>query len=444
MALLIFFCLALLLLLLRLLRTGPPSLGLPVAYLYALLLIHLPGALARVLGGSLFFDSDLIATGMQFTAAACSCFVLGVWLSRLRSPSESRESGPGRVYFSWFCLLGGWACVYGLSPLYRFPSVGAAVDKGGAIWMLGVLLGLRSALRRFDAKRIFGWCGALLVYPFLMLLLGGFLSYGSTAIIIVCSSLTVFTRSFARVVAGIVIFSYCSLSIFVSYSQHRYDIRDKVWGGAPLEERLHSLTQTVSDFEWFNPNNPRHLTALDDRLNQNYFVGLAAQRIDFGLVSYLKGESLWQGLLSVVPRALWPEKPVFGGSPEIVAKMTGLRLSPTTSFGVGNVMEFQINFGYPGVIIGFLVLGWMIGWLDLKAGTAEQRGNLGRTVLFFLPCVALVSPGGSIVEMTGGAAAAVVAAFGWRWLWDRWLQPRPSWKRSHPDGRGLMVQRTSQ
>ena len=125
-----------------------------------------------------------------------------------------------------------------------------------------------------------------------------------------------------------------------------------------------------------------------------------------------RASSVWEGLLSLVPRAFWPEKPVFAGSPQIVSKMTGLRLSPTTSFGVGNVMEFQINFGIPGVVIGFFVLGWLIGTLDLKAAVAERRGDLGGVILFFLPGVALIQPNGSLVELFSGSAAALVGAFG--------------------------------
>ncbi len=81
--------------------------------------------------------------------------------------------------------------------------------------------------------------------------------------------------------------------------------------------------------------------------------------------------------------------------------MTGLWLSPTSSFGVGNVMEFQINFGLPGVVIGFLVLGWLIGRLDLNAAMAENGGELGKAIVFFVPCVALIQPNGSIVELNG-------------------------------------------
>ena len=100
--------------------------------------------------------------------------------------------------------------------------------------------------------------------------------------------------------------------------------------------------------------------------------------------------------------------------------MTGLELDQSTSFGVGNVMEFQINFGMAGVIIGFLVLGWLIGTLDRKAAIAEQKGDLGKAILFFLPAVALIQPNGSMVELVSGSAAALAAAVAWRWGWKVW------------------------
>ena len=411
------------------LRRDRISLGLPVAYLYSLLLIHMPGAFAHIAGRNFLFNWDLTEIGMRFTALGSVCFVVGVWFARSSIPRLSTCRAADRHHFWWFCLFGGWCLIYGLSPFFYLPSVSAAVDKGGGIWMLGVMLGLRAAFRRGNLRWIGIWLGALMVYPALMLLLGGFVSYGSTAIIIVFSALTISTRSHWRVALGVVVFVFLTLSIFVNYFQHRDNIRDQVWGGAPLEARIDSITDIVRDFEWLDPTNRKQMIALDQRLNQNYFVGLAAERIQQGQVDYLEGESIWEGLLALVPRAIWPEKPVFAGSPRIVSEMTGLRLSPTTSFGVGNVMEFQINFGIPGVSIGFFLLGWLIGALDVKAAVAECRGDLGTVVLFFLPAVAL-SGQGSLVEMFSGSAAALVAALGWNLAWNRFAANRsiiPKW-----------------
>ena len=288
---------------------------------------------------------------------------------------------------------------------------------GGGIWVLGVMLGLRAALYRGDHKLTCFWMAALAVFPVTGLLLTGFLSYAARAVIIVCCGLIISSRSWWRAVVGISLVTVLGLTIFVNYFAHRDAIRAAVWGGATMKERIDAIGDTVTQFELFDPTNEKHLIALDERLNQNFFVGRAAQRIEEGQVNYLYGRSVWEGLLSLVPRALWPDKPVFGGSPKIVSEMTGLQLSSTTSWGVGNVMEFHVNFGVLGLIGGFVLLGWSLGTLDHKAAAAEIRGDLGRTILFFLPGAALIQPGNSMVELTGGAAAALIAAYGWKWAW---------------------------
>jgi hypothetical protein len=255
------------------------------------------------------------------------------------------------------------------------------------------------------------------------LLFSGFLSYATKAGLIVCCRLTISSRSFWRVIVGISLATFLGLTLFVNYFANRDAIRDAVWGGAGLEQRI-DAAMGMFTFELFDPNNRKHLEALDARLNQNFFVGRAAQRIEDGSVDYLYGRSVWEALLSLVPRALWPDKPVFGGSPKIVAEMTGLELSPTTSFGVGQVMEFYINFGTNGLVAGFLLLGWCLGTLDRKAAAAEIRGDPGQAILFFLPGVALIQPIGSLVELTGSAGAALIAAYGWKWAWTEWAGQR--------------------
>jgi hypothetical protein len=423
-------CIAVLAALVRILRIDGISLGLPVAYLIGLLLIHVPGAYAQVVGAGLVGDLDVTAAGFFFSTIGAVCFFGGVTLARFSTRITTSQvvsagsigGAPVSNTFALFCLLGGWIFIYGLSPLHNVPSLGAAVDEGGAVWMLGVILGLRAALRQRNLVSIGIWLGALLIYPVIMLLLGGFLSYGSAAVIVVGSALTVSARTYGRVVLALAVSTSLGLTIFVNYFENRDKIRGEVWGGAPLEERIDAVWEAASNFHWFDPADPVDLAALDDRLNQNVFVGLAAERIETGQVDYLYGRSIWEALEALVPRIIWPDKPVFAGSPQIVSEMTGLELSPAASFGVGNVMEFQINFGLAGVIGGFLLVGWLIGVLDRKAATAVRCDEPERAILFFLPAIALIQPNGSMVEMASGAAAATTAAYGWKWIWSHWVK----------------------
>lgn len=255
------------------------------------------------------------------------------------------------------------------------------------------------------------------------LIVGGFLSYASTAVVIAFSPLVISIRSGAKLMLGAVLASYLGLSIFVSYYAGRDTIRESVWGGASYIDRIQTVGTVFSEFVWFDPSSETQFNALDSRLNQNYFVGVAAKRLNDGEVNYLYGRSLWEGILALVPRAIWPDKPVYGGSPKIVTEMTGLQLdTENTSWGVGNIMEFYINFGVPGLIAGCSLLGWALRKLDRKAAEAEANDNLGHLILYFLPAIALIQPLGSLVELSGGVAAALVAANGWKRLWEVFMK----------------------
>ena len=429
----ILVCLASLAMLLQILRRRQVSLGLPLAYLASLLLIHLPGAFAHLIGGGRLEGTEFVEIGFRYTAIGAACFVLGVWIAQRMVPAPARAAPANRRAFAIFCLIGGWVFVYGLSAFARVPSLGAAINSGGAVWMLGALLGLRAAFEAGSLQRILIWCGALAVYPVLMLVGGGFLGYGAAAVMIVISVLTILARSYWRAILGISVATVVGLTLFVNYFEHRDDIRESVWGGASMENRISSVGEMAENFHLIDLDSQKDLIALDQRLNQNLFVGLAATRIGDGEVDYLNGQSVVDGVMALVPRAFWADKPVTGGSGQIVADMTGLQLNEETSWGVGNVMEFYINFGLAGVIGGFLGLGWLIGYLDLKAASAEWRGDLKSVFVYFLPAIALIQPGASIVEISGSAGAALLVAFGWRWLWNmRENRSRPVTTRISP------------
>jgi hypothetical protein len=425
-------CIAAFVWLLFVLRRDSVSIGLPVAYLFSLLLIHLPGAYVYLVSDFEFFQPlDFIASGVEFTAIASVSFVFGAWAVQIFSKgsrpivAETKGSRPimaetDERKFSLFCLIGGWLFNYGLTPLYSIPSLGAAIERGGAIWMLGVMLGLRSAVKHSSPKMVGMWLSALAVYPILMLLLGGFLSYGSTAAIIVLSILTISVESRWKVIIGLIVGVYLGLNLFVNYFAHRGEVRKEVWGGAPLADRVDATLNIFRDFKWFDSSDHEQVRAIDLRLNQNFFAGLAAARIEQGSADYLYGRSVIEGLTALVPRALWPEKPVVAGSPKIVSEMTGLHLSQDTSWGVGNVMEFQINFGIPGLIGGFFLLGFLLRALDRHAALSLRRADFGSAIVSFLPALSLIQPNGSLVEICSGSVAALMAAYGWKWVWKRW------------------------
>jgi len=109
---------------------------------------------------------------------------------------------------------------------------------------------------------------------------------------------------------------------------------------------------------------------------------------------------------ALVPRAIWPNKPAVGGSGNIVSKYTGLVFAEGTSVGVGPVLEFYINFGTTGVIIGFLIMGAIVGLIDEVAGERMLSGDWQGFIFWFLPGIAFLQVGGQLTEVTSSAAGA--------------------------------------
>lgn len=408
-------------------RRQKASLGLTLAYLTGLLLIHVPGGLVHFLNPGLLSTTPEVAEGLRLSAIAAVCFLLGLLAFQRRNPqARCCLPAPARAFDSsapnprfWrFCLVGGLVFAFLASPLLALPSIGAVVTTGSAIWMLGALLAYRW-FTRHQQQQLPGWVGASLIYPVLTFFLGGFLSYGTSGLINALSVLLVTGRRFWRVLLAYGLSLVFALSVFTAYFQNRNAIRAAVWGGASLEQRLDSASGVIRDFHIFDPYADADITATDQRLNQNYFAGLAALRIQTGQSNLLQGRTVGDALIAVIPRALWPDKPVAAGSGTLVAEATSLILNEATSFGVGNVMEAYINFGLVGVLLFFILFGYGLAWLDFTAFMAERAGNIRLLLSAFLPAIALIQPNGSFVELTAGALSAWLAGRFWFWVWQR-------------------------
>ena len=125
---------------------------------------------------------------------------------------------------------------------------------------------------------------------------------------------------------------------------------------------------------------------------------------------YAHGETLWDAILALIPRALWPSKPMAAGSGTLVSQYTGIQFAAGTSIGIGQVMEFYINFGTWGIIIGFAFIGTLITVIDVRAAQRLAVGDLHGFVLWYLPGISLLQVGGSMIEVTTSAVASFLVA----------------------------------
>ena len=400
--------------LLRHARQGP-NVGLLLTYIFIFGTLHWFAPVLHLLPWFSEFPGDLTAEGLRESTLALAGFVAGVELLTIarrrmaadEEPAEQLDLGTttrlvniylvaGVVLYA-FTLFGG-----------RLQFLAAVVSTGSTL--VAVSVGLKCWLEQKSGRigQSWLWLAVAGLFPLLTLIAQGFLGYGFVAVLIVASFVASQQPSRWKTALAGVFLIYFGLSIYVTYMRDRTDIRDVVWGGQAFDARFDQLASTFRSVEWFDPWDLDHLYRVDRRLNQDHLIGSAVVFLREGSAEYANGSTLVDAVVALVPRALWPDKPIVGGSGDLVTNYTGIRFAYGTSVGVGQVMELHINFGTPGVVIGFAVLGLLVALIDRRAAGSLARGDIRSFALWYMPGLSLLQLGGSLAEVTATAAASMV------------------------------------
>jgi hypothetical protein len=382
--------------------------GLVISIVVGLSGIHWIAAALYVLPWYENLDPGLVLLGLSIAFQGLCAFCLGVVLVSGRAAAITTKPGRASAVapFGWGYIVAGLVMYMVLSPrVGSVASLGAIVAAGLSYIVLGVCLQCWHA----DAPRLARWVGASVVLPFVTIFTQGFLSYGLAALAAIAAFVSEQMKSRTKLLLAASALSYVTMSFYVTYMRDRWEIRDALWRGAESKRRIDLVRSSVEDFEWFDPHDINHLWRIDDRLNQDYLVGLAVDRLRRGIVPFGAGETVKDAVIALLPRAIWPEKGVAAGSGDIVSLYTGLKFPEGTSVGVGLVMELFVNFGILGVWIGFGAFGALLVFIDERARRHLAAENAPSFAVWFLPGTALLQLcGGSLVDASASAAAAVV------------------------------------
>jgi hypothetical protein len=398
---------------------GRPGEGgaLTLAYFLGLSLIHVPGVLPFLGSDPGLADLDETELGFNMTILGMAAFVAGAVLACHidRGRSVTRGAPPLRRALM-FERLGrrtlalGIVAYFILLPLSgRVPSLTSVVAAWATLLILGFWLFLYGAAVAADRHRTLATLALLPLLPIATLVIGGFLGFGVYWVMTVVAFLFVISRQRIWFYLGAPALVFLGLSLFVTYMGQRTGIRGVVWQEqAGLLDRLDRASSIITEFELLDLASLTQVTALDARLNQNYLVGLGIISHDEDGVSFAYGATI--PLWALIPRAVWPDKPVVGGGGTIVTDFTGFQVAEGTSFGAGQVLEFYVNFGIPGVLIGFLGLGYLLMRLDRGIMRSLDADDMRGLLLRAMPGLMLMSPGGNLLEILVGCVAAYFAA----------------------------------
>ncbi len=382
--------------------------GLTLAYVANLAIIHWAGATIYL------FSDDLpepatTAQGFVVATVGVWAFAIGGWLATSALPRQildidlTKPLPSGKMIRTYVGV--GVMSFTLLRSLESVPTVTSLVAAGQQFIIPALCLGCWKAWQQKNMKQLSAWLVTLVLLPFFTIMVLGFIGYGALAALTVVIFISTFLRPRRYIICAGILLAYVSLSVWVTYSRDRVEIRNRVWGEDSATSRVQQLASTFSNFEWLDPSNSDHLSRINDRLNQNYLVGKVVQHVDL-TGQFANGETLADAALALVPRVLWPDKPVSAGSGNVVADWTDLTFAQDTSVGIGHVMEFYINFGKVGVAIGFSILGAVLALIDEKARKNLYSGDYGTFILLYTPALTLLQVGGSFVELTAAMAAA--------------------------------------
>jgi hypothetical protein len=390
--------------------------ALTLAYFLTLSLGHVPGVLAY-LDPNIFWDTaEATKIGFDVTLIGMTAFIVGALAARIlrrrttsAKPHQQMDNADFFSRIGWRVLITGIFAYFALLPVSALmPSLTAVASVLATLLVLGLWLLLYAAASAHGGRQTLSILALLPLLPLATLTTGGFIGFGTIWVLSVVAFHFVIARRrvWFYLAAPPVIF--LGLSLFVTYMQQRDDIRDVVWyQNAGIMRRLDQVSRLVTDFQLLDLSDEMHLRALDLRLNQNYLVGE-------GVMRHREGKELLYGttvaLWALIPRAVWPDKPAIGGGQDLVSGFTGIEFDEATSVGVGQVLEFYMNFAMPGVFAGFAVLGFILMRLDQGVMRALAMRNIHGAVKCGLPGLALLSPLGNLLEILVAVTAAIIAS----------------------------------
>lgn len=429
----------------HLIRSPKGTLGFPMAVMLGLLIMHF-GAVAHLSSeyfhqnspflASIGYTRVSVAKGLQISTIGYVAMALGIWLTsylgqnyRLEFDRQHYPARFLRLAERSMLLAGGFffLIVLVLPDLASIPSLGAVVFSGRSLLPIGLCFALLRRVWLGEGMRLWQIGLIATIIPLTNLLATAILAESvATIIFISCFWLALVGRRLGagRALLALLLGSYVFVFLSINYLLVRDEFRDIVWNPtSTLEERIDGLGNALARFTPLSSADEDQLFALDSRLNQSLFTGMAIEKLEYQPDTYENGATLMAGLFSFVPRVIWTNKPVRGGS-EFISRHTGYFVRGNTTYGIGPFFESYANFGTWGVLIVCFLFAVLARWIDLRCYRAMVTGRMTEAVPLAVGALALVQPLSSMASVFSSFYASLIAGFVIAKILERYLDIR--------------------
>ena len=431
--------------LVHLVRSPKGTLGFPIAFMLALLIMHC-GAVVHLVTGyfhqydpflnHLGYTRNNVAEGLQVSTIGFVSMAFGIWLTtyfgqqyRLEFDAKHYPARFLRVAERSMLAVGGFFFLAALAfpALGEIPTIGAVVTSSRNLLPVAICFAILRRVWLGEGMTL--WQIGLIasVIP-LANLIGTAILADAVAIVIFisCFWLAITARQYGmgRIILALALGSYVFLFLAINYLLVRSEFRDIVWEPtSTFSERVDGLGTAISRFTPLSSDDEDQLFALDSRLNQSLFTGMAVEKLDLQPDTYENGATLAAGLFAFVPRVIWADKPVRGGS-EFLTKHTGYQASKDTTYGIGPYFESYVNYGLAGVILFCFLFAALVRWIDLRCYRAMVKGRMSEAVPLAIGALALIQPLSTFASTFSTFYASLIIGFLIAKMLERYLDIR--------------------
>jgi hypothetical protein len=337
---------------------------------------------------------------MQYSIVGCIAMVIGIlvaWHPRKGETTRIKESTPVvfqttwvNPAFGWFTLLVGAGATFMERWLHKVPTIGTAMHSISTMSTFGLLVLLAVGLKTRSYKHL-AMAFAIYVPAVLM---STFASGHSPAKVSLLFPALCLASGVRQISLKSVLIASVGGFLFLTMMTGWMQTRDMVRRGR------------LSELDFFEQVQ-RFIPAWYDASVKNAFDSRAANntirlRIDMTdilamqvrhqprIEPYAHGSTVFESFYTLIPRAIWPSKPIVAGGSRFVSRFTGMRRDPrdTTSLGLPYQFELYANGGPLCVIIGLLIVGYTCGSLErgLFNSTTGLGSLLGRVSMTMTLC----------------------------------------------------------
>lgn len=348
-----------------------------------------------------------------------AAMILGIYLGLRPLKAHRHSISPGILAAGWpahineqmgwlsFCV--GLLAQLALRAVGEIPTLSTAVNCLAALARIGILILLVSAMATGRWKRF-----AMAAGIFAAVSVSGSFDSGhtfiriDTALPLIVIYIASSGMSLKFIVQGVLGFA-AMVPMVSAWMNSREIIRSGYLQGLSLWEK-----GDVFFGEFFRnlhlPTAESFIDLLVTRVDMT--EGLAAQvRHQPDLEPYAYGETFYSAFYTLIPRAIWPDKPIVAGGSEFYTRFTGEIRSADdlTSIGIAYPFELYANGGPILVVVGLGVIGFLCARLELKLLSAPK--SLGTFWALAL-ATAVISDGGQRTDVVLPAlVAAALAAY---------------------------------